>query len=87
MEYRLHPKAVRGFLRGYGLNPDRVMTDLGDMGITRCDPEHTTKLVRGGPGKASRMMVLPDRFVMRRSSSKLGSVVAKNIARKRAAGI
>ena len=79
---------IAGFvLNASGYEKTESLQGVADMGITRCDPEHTTKLVRGGPGKANRMMVLPDRFVMRRSSSKLGSVVGKKIERQRASGI
>ena len=82
-EYRLEPGAVRVFLSNYGLNPERVLVDLKDMGITRCDPRHSTKLVRmDGESGPRRMVVLPDGYVRRRSSMKLGSEVGKQMGRE-----
>ncbi len=81
-EYRLCPDAVRAFLKQYGVNPERMLVDLQDMGITRCDPGHSTKLVRVGEGKSRRMVVLPDRYVRRRSVMKLGSTVGYIIGRR-----
>lgn len=81
-EYRLQPDVVRSFLEAHGLNHERVLVDLQDMGITRCDPGHSTKLVRmDGETSARRMVVLPDRYIRRRSDVKLGSAVARSMAR------
>jgi len=69
--YLLHPPHFRQFIASRGFDEVRVMADLADRGIVETDSDHRTRLVRID-GVVTRMVILPDKFVVSRNSWKLG---------------